>query len=105
MKQLKFYVCLLTFSLFIKVGYSSFVNSDYFFEEFRSYNGVLEHSEDKSTLFLHTDKETIELEFAFDKAEDLIVDEWGNVDVSGYYSRVHKTLLVEEISGKVVTFL
>jgi hypothetical protein len=105
MKQLKFYACLLAFSVFIKVGYSSFVNSDYFFEELRTYSGVLEHSEDKKTLFLNTDNETIELEFAFDEAEDLIVDEWGKVMVSGYYSRVHQTLLVEEISGKVVTFL
>lgn len=105
MKHLKFYLCLMALGLFIKVGHSAFVKSGYLFEEYRTYNGVLEHSEDKKTLFLKSEDITVELEFAFDKAEDLIVEDWGDVNVSGYYSRVHKTLLVEEINGKVVTIL
>ena len=105
MSNLKFYLSLLAIGLIIKVGHSSFVESGYLFEEFRVYSGELKHSEDKKTLFLITKKETIELDFAFDKAEDLIVDDWGLVNVSGYYSRVHKSLMVEEINGYNVTFL
>lgn len=105
MKNLKLYLSLVAFGLLLKVGHTSLVKSGYLFEEFRIYNGELKHSEDGKTLYLYTADETIELEFAFDKAEDLIVEEWGAVDVSGYYSRFHKTLLVEEISGILVTIL
>ncbi len=105
MRNLKFYLSLVALGLLIKVGHTSFVNSGYLFEEYRTYSGELEHSEDRKTLYLFTAEDTIELDFAFDRAEDLIVEEWGEVKVNGYYSRLHKTLMVEEIIGNSVTIL
>jgi len=105
MKNLKYLLTLVIIGIFLKLGHQAFIKSGYLFEEFRSYTGVLQHSEDGKILYLNTSDDKVELEFAFDKAEDLYVEDWDKVIVKGFFSRFHGTLLVEEIIGDHVTFL
>jgi len=88
----------------VKVGHASLIQTGFIFEEFRTYTGTLEHSADKSELYIVTDQERVPLAFTYDKIEDIDISDWGEVIVSGYYSRFHSVLQVEEIIPIHVTF-
>ena len=72
---------------------------EYCVEDFQIHKGVLGFNNDKSAILLDKgeDNASIELEFAFDKVEDLVIDDLGLVEVVGYYSRIHRVLFVEEL--------
>lgn len=72
---------------------------EYCVEDFQIHKGVLEFNDDKSAIVLGRveDDSSIKLEFAFDKVEDMVIDDLGLVEVVGYYSRIHRVLFVEEI--------
>jgi len=80
---------------------------EYCLEDYQEHVGVLIFSKDKKTILL--DKEgsssPIKLEFAYDAAEDMVIDDMGVVTVSGYYSKVHRVLFVEEIEGSACVML
>ena len=72
---------------------------EYFIEDYQVHIGVMEFSNDKKTIYLTGEKDSrdIKLEFAYDNVEDLVIDDMGIVKVTGYYSKVHRVLFVEDI--------
>lgn len=104
MRTIQISLLALMFIATMKVGHASLVENGYLFEEYRSYAGTLEHSEDKSQLFLISKEGKVELQFAHDEVDEFFIDDLGSVTVFGYYSRFHSVLLVEEILQDRVTF-
>jgi len=89
-------LCLSVFSVLL--GIASLLGM-YHFGKYTEYEGRLEQLSDNKEIVLHTIQgdEKIDLSFYFDNEDDLIVDDFQNVKVSGYYIKALNLLRVEEI--------